>query len=35
MDSFVVAVGQKKILQKMHKDYEDLVSGKLYDSSNF
>ena len=26
MDSFVLAIGTKKTLQKMQKDYEDLVS---------
>ncbi len=25
MDSFVLAIGTKKTLQKMQKDYEDLV----------
>ena len=28
MDSFVLAVGQKKALLKMQKEYEDLVSLK-------
>lgn len=30
MDSFVLAVGTRKTLQKMQKEYEDLVSLGIY-----